>query len=76
MTMIATMQLTRSGAVQAGFLPCFINRQAQPEVMKPDDPRFGQIVAYMREISRKERLTVDYRVEGDRVLIVEPSQVQ
>lgn len=74
MTMIATMQLPKSGPLQAGFLPCFINREAQPEVLQPGDPRFTQIVSYMRDISRKQQLTVDYSVEGDRVLIVEPSQ--
>lgn len=70
MTMIANLQLDPNGPVQAGFLPCFINRQAQPEVVKPGDPRFMQIVSYMRDISRKQQLTVDYQVEGDRVLVV------
>jgi poly-gamma-glutamate synthesis protein (capsule biosynthesis protein) len=71
MTMIATVQLNQSGPVQASFLPCFIDRQAQPELLKPDDQRFEQIVQYMRDISRKQHLTVDYQVVGDRVLIVE-----
>ena len=69
MTMIATAQLTQTQVTQVAFLPCYINRQAQPELVRPDDPRFAQIVDYMRRISAEQGLPVHYEVVGDRVLV-------
>jgi hypothetical protein len=70
MTMIASMRLSKSGGVQAGFWPCYINRQAQPELIPPSDPRFQQIVSYMQRISDSQNLSVRYEVDGDQVLIL------
>jgi len=70
MTLIVSMRLSKSGAVQAGFWPCYINRQAQPELVAPSDPRFQQIVSYMQRISDSQTLSVRYEVDGDQVLIL------
>lgn len=70
MTMIVSMRLSKSGALQAGFWPCYINRQAQPELIAPSDPRFLQIVSYMQRISDSQNLSVRYEIAGDQVLIL------
>jgi len=69
MTMIATAQFTRTHVAQVGFMPVYINRQAQPEIVRADDLRFAQIVEYMRRISADQDLPVQYEVVGDRVCI-------
>jgi poly-gamma-glutamate synthesis protein (capsule biosynthesis protein) len=73
MTLIARTQLTQHGPLQLAFSPCYINRQAQPEVLASSDPRFDQIVQYMRRISASQGLSVEYEVAGDLVLLHEPA---
>lgn len=74
MTMIAVAELTKRGPLQLAFLPCYINRQAQPERLRADDPRFVQVVQYMQRISDTQNLAVRYEVAGDRVLIRAPAR--
>lgn len=64
MTMIARARLMRSGVQQVGFLPAFVNRNAQPELVQASDPRFEQILAYMRRISESQGLPVRYEPDG------------
>jgi poly-gamma-glutamate synthesis protein (capsule biosynthesis protein) len=73
MTLIARTQLTQHGPLQLAFSPCYINRQAQPEVLASSDPRFDRIVQYMRRISGSQGLSVEYEVAGDLVLLHEPA---
>ncbi len=74
MTMIVRARLTRAGVQQLGFLPAFINRQAQPEIVRASDPRFGEIVRYLQRVSESERLRVHFEPEGDVVWIREPAE--
>jgi poly-gamma-glutamate capsule biosynthesis protein CapA/YwtB (metallophosphatase superfamily) len=69
MTLIAGLLLNKGGELQARFWPCFIDRQAQPELVAVDDPRFEQIVSYMRRISDSQGLSVRYEVQDDSVMI-------
>ena len=69
MTLIAGLRLDKGGELQARFWPCYINRQAQPELVAVDDPRFEQIVSYMQRISESQGLPVRYEVQGDCVSI-------
>jgi poly-gamma-glutamate capsule biosynthesis protein CapA/YwtB (metallophosphatase superfamily) len=72
MTMIASARLTPQGVSQVGFLPAYINRDAQPEIVRAGDPRFAQIVRDMEHASRSQGLPVRYEIEEDRVLVSEP----
>ncbi|MEO6339769.1 MAG: CapA family protein [Caulobacteraceae bacterium] len=49
------------------FLPAYINRDAQPEILKASDPRFDQVVTYLRQISAAADLSTTYTVDGDEV---------
>jgi poly-gamma-glutamate capsule biosynthesis protein CapA/YwtB (metallophosphatase superfamily) len=69
MTMIASLTLTERGVAETSFLPCYINRQAQPELVAPSDPRFAQIVSYMQRISASQALSVRYTVDNDKVVL-------
>lgn len=72
MTMIASARLTPQGATRVGFLPAYVNRNAQPEVLRATDPRFGDVLRYMQRVSEQQALPVRYRVEGDQVFVRDP----
>ncbi|MGB9886963.1 MAG: CapA family protein [Moorellales bacterium] len=58
------------GRIKAvSFLPAYINPQAQPEILSSEDPRFGEVLEYMRRITADQGLNATFRVEGDEVVI-------
>jgi poly-gamma-glutamate capsule biosynthesis protein CapA/YwtB (metallophosphatase superfamily) len=61
---IANKQIKR-----VSFLPVYINNKAEPEVLNPQDPMFGEIVAYMENITGSQGLKTRYTVEGNEVVI-------
>lgn len=69
MTMVITADATKQGLAKVGFLPAFINRDAQPEIMKPDDERFGKIVDYLRWASAAAGLNARFTPSGETVLV-------
>ncbi|HMI91090.1 MAG TPA: CapA family protein [Polyangiales bacterium] len=71
MTLIVRARMTRAGVEQVGFLPAFINRNAQPEIVKASDPRFAEVVRYMQRISDSQDLPVRYEPDGDVVWVRE-----
>jgi poly-gamma-glutamate capsule biosynthesis protein CapA/YwtB (metallophosphatase superfamily) len=74
MTLIARARLTRAGVQQVGFLPAYINRHAQPEIVAAGDPRFDEVVRYMRRVSESQGLPVRFEPEGDVVWVCEAAQ--
>ncbi|MDI7258754.1 MAG: CapA family protein [Thermodesulfobacteriota bacterium] len=50
-TMLAKVVLSRKGVERVSFLPTFINKQAQPEVLNRNDDRFREILDYMEWVS-------------------------
>ncbi|HKP58227.1 MAG TPA: CapA family protein [Polyangiales bacterium] len=69
MTMIVRALLTRQGIADLGFLPAYIDREAQPEVVRAQDPRFKEITRYMECISASQNLSVQYEPVGDEVRV-------
>lgn len=51
------------------FLPILINSRAQPEILKNGDPRFDDVLTYVREITESQNIATSYRVEGDEVVV-------
>lgn len=51
------------------FLPTYINKQSQPEVLKSKDQRFGEVVGYIKEIASSQGLDTKYIIRGDEVII-------
>lgn len=71
MTMVVTADATSGGLANVGFLPAFINRDAQPEILKASDMRFGDVVDYVRWTTEIAGLSASLRVEGDTVYVEE-----
>jgi poly-gamma-glutamate capsule biosynthesis protein CapA/YwtB (metallophosphatase superfamily) len=54
---------------RVSYIPCYVNNQGQPEIMTRNDPKGQQVFNYMEDISRSEKLPVQFSWDGDEVLI-------
>jgi poly-gamma-glutamate synthesis protein (capsule biosynthesis protein) len=69
MSMIARLEVQGGRIVEAGFLPLWIDRDAIPRVLAPEDPRFGEVIDYMAAVTAEAGLNATYRVQGDHVVL-------
>jgi poly-gamma-glutamate synthesis protein (capsule biosynthesis protein) len=69
LSMIARLQISGGRIREAGFHPVFIDRDAVPRVLVAHDPRFGEVLDYLRAVTAEAGLNGSYQVEGDRVRI-------
>jgi hypothetical protein len=51
------------------YIPCHVNKQAEPEIIRRSDPRGQKIFDYIQDISMSEDLPVHFAWDGDEVLI-------
>ncbi len=70
-TIVAKCSIADRHIRRVSFLPVYINRQSQPEVLVSSDPRFDEVVGYLDEITTDQGLGTMYTVEGDEVVIHE-----
>jgi poly-gamma-glutamate synthesis protein (capsule biosynthesis protein) len=71
MTAVVKARIGADGKVRISILPAFVNRQAQPELVGAADPRFHEILAYLRGVSDSQGLAVRLQPEGDEILVLE-----
>lgn len=69
LSMIARLRIADGRIQESGFLPVFIDRDAVPRVMPPDDARFDEVIAYLDAVTREAKLNGRYRKAGDHVVI-------
>ena len=67
-TIIAKCIIEDGRISQVSYLPCLINKQAQPEILRNDE-RGRQVFDYMDKITKGAGLNVYYSWEGDEVVI-------
>jgi poly-gamma-glutamate synthesis protein (capsule biosynthesis protein) len=67
-TIIAKCIVKNKKILQVSYLPCLINAQKQPEVLK-NDKRGQQVFKFMDKITRGAGLNTRYEWKGDEVLI-------
>jgi len=68
-TLIVKCIISNKAIKNVSFLPSYINKEAEPEVLSSRDTRFGEVVKYMEEITRSQELGTRYIIEGDEVVI-------
>lgn len=66
-TMVAKAVISKKGVERVSFLPAFINPQAQPYVVTPDDPKFQEILEWTEWVS--DQHPHKFRVEGSEVVV-------
>jgi poly-gamma-glutamate synthesis protein (capsule biosynthesis protein) len=74
MSMIARIEVREGKVIETGFLPLWIDRDAVPRILPPEDPRFGEVVDYMTAITAEAGLNAQYEIAGDHVVIAGPVQ--
>jgi poly-gamma-glutamate capsule biosynthesis protein CapA/YwtB (metallophosphatase superfamily) len=67
--MLAKFVVDGNGAPQVTFLPCWINRRSQPEVVGRDE-RGEQVLAYVDQITRQAGFHTRLEWRGDEVAIL------
>lgn len=55
---------------RVSFVPVQLDAEAVPHTLTPDDPRFGEIVDYMRQITADQKLDTRYAVDGGEVCLI------
>ncbi len=68
-TLIAKVIIEDGEIKKVSYLPCYINKKAEPEIKTRSDPRGQEVFEYMEKISRSQNLAVNFRWEGDEVVI-------
>jgi poly-gamma-glutamate synthesis protein (capsule biosynthesis protein) len=68
LTMIAKCIVKNKKILQVSYLPCLINAQKQPEVLK-NDKRGQQVFEFMDKITKGSSLNIQYEWKGDEVII-------
>lgn len=67
MTLVAKAVIEH-GKVALSLLPAYVNKDAQPTILSADDPRFGEVLAYLDKITRAAGLGARFEVRGDEVV--------
>jgi poly-gamma-glutamate synthesis protein (capsule biosynthesis protein) len=69
MTLVVKARIDDGGVAAVSFLPTYVNRAAQPEIVAEGDPRFTQVVDYVREVSEAVGLQTRFEVRDGEVLV-------
>lgn len=69
LSMIARLVIREGRIRESGFLPVFIDRDAVPRVVTARDPRFAEVLDYMRAVSAEAGLNASLAADGDLVRI-------
>jgi poly-gamma-glutamate capsule biosynthesis protein CapA/YwtB (metallophosphatase superfamily) len=69
MAIVVRIAFKKDGVQRVSMLPAYINRQAQPRLVKPDEPEFSQVLTYMRDVSREQGLGVRFVLQNHECVI-------
>ncbi len=66
-SLVVKAMMSRKGISEVSWLPAMIDKSYRPEILRANDPRFGDMVNYMTWASDG----MDYRfaVKGDEVVV-------
>jgi len=70
LSMIARLVIRDGRITDSGFLPVFIDRDAIPRVVQARDPRFNEVLDYLRTVTAEADLNGQFERRGDLVRIV------
>jgi hypothetical protein len=70
-TLIAKAIIEDGEIRQVSYIPCYINKNSEPEIVSHGDPRGKKVFNYIKDISRSEELPVRFSWDEDEVLVQE-----
>jgi len=69
-TMIVKALIEDGKIKRVSYIPCFVNKNAEPEIVPRSSPLAKEVFDYFEDISRSEHLAVNFAWDGDEVLIL------
>jgi poly-gamma-glutamate synthesis protein (capsule biosynthesis protein) len=69
-SIIVACDIEKTRIREVTFRPVYINDAFQPEILKPADSKYDDIVAYIQRISEEQNLSVSLRASGDVVEVL------
>ena len=69
LSMIARLHIADGRIQEAGLLPLYIARDAVPRIVSPQNPRFGEVLAYLRAVTEEAGLNAHYLQRDDRIVV-------
>jgi poly-gamma-glutamate capsule biosynthesis protein CapA/YwtB (metallophosphatase superfamily) len=70
-TLIVKAAIENGDIRRVSFIPCYVNRNSEPEIVSRDDSRGQEVFNYVKDISASEGLAVRFSWDGDEVLVQE-----
>ena len=55
--MLARIIATKEGITEFGFVPCYINKQGAPEILKTYEEA-KEVIDYVQQISEEQKLSI------------------
>ena len=71
LSMIARLQIRDGRICEAGLLPVYIGRDAVPRLPTAQDPRFNEVLDYLRAVTAEAGLNGRYKVQDGRVILLD-----
>ena len=68
-TCIAKFELSAGKVQRVGLIPCYINEDAQPEVLNNKDDKFLEVVSYLQQITEAAQLNARLQVIDNEVWV-------
>lgn len=68
-TLIAKAIIEDGVIKRVSYIPCYINRNSEPEIVSRRDSRGREVFNYVKDISQSEELSVSFAWHGDEVLV-------
>ena len=68
-SMAVRLLFDADGLTRASVQPVWIDRDAVPAFLEPSDPRFNEVVDYLREISAHQGFRTDFTPSGNEVMV-------
>ena len=71
LSMMARLEIADGRLREAGCVPLYIDRDAVPRILAPQDPRYQQVIDYLRAVSAEAELNARFERRGEHVVISE-----
>jgi hypothetical protein len=68
-SMLVQIDIAGKAVERVAFRPVMIYKRAQPELLLASDPRFGEVVTYVKDVTEGQKIDTTYTVKGDEVIV-------
>jgi hypothetical protein len=68
-TFIAKVIIEGGKIARVSYIPCYVNKNCQPEVMPRSNPKAQEVFNYIEKVSRSQNMPVNFAWDGDEVVI-------